>query len=205
MVILGIFFIMLSFVCISSAGVPGTNYEPFLVGAMVGAALGSVLIAKGRAKQKQKQAQQQTVIVNNYTIPQPSSQSAPGMVVQHTSAAPSVPVARAEVYTSPVFPVAGVTFDNEDGSSRQELLREICEGPLQGDDESCWLDPYFYNGEMALHVMTGGGCVGNIRRSDVQEVLGCIKASEHGARLEAELFEAEDGRKIYRADVIFDD
>lgn len=104
-----------------------------------------------------------------------------------------------------VFSVAGVTFDNDDGTSRQEILREICEGDLDGVDENCWLNPYLYNGEMALGVMTSFGCVGNIRRNDVEEVLERSKMSKTGARLQAELFETDDGREIYRADVAFAD
>lgn len=104
-----------------------------------------------------------------------------------------------------VFPVAGVTFDNDDGTSRQEILQEICEGELDGIDENCWLNPYLYNGEMALGVMTSFGCVGNIRHNDVDTVLERIKTSKTGARLQAELFETDDGREIYRADVAFAD
>lgn len=126
------------------------------------------------------------------------------VIVQDKSEAPAS-VASVPVIIHAVFPVAGVTFNNEDGSSRQEILRELCEGPLAGVDENCWMNPYLYNGEMALAVIAGGGCVGNIRKNDVQKVRDCIAASRHGARLEAELFETDDGREIYRADVIFDD
>lgn len=178
--------------------------------ALFWAALGSVLIAIGiqRNRQKQQQAQQQTVIVNNYTIaPTADAQTvtsvarngqqqaaAPGMVVRTTSG-----TARGRV-----FPVAGVTFDNDDGSSRQEILRGLCEGSLEGSAD-CWLEPYLYEGKMALRVKVGSDCVGNIRKNDVQSAIDCINNSQIGAHLEAELFETDDGRELYRADVIFDD
>ena len=75
MIGLGVFCIFLAFACICFAGVPGTDYVPYMVGMLVWAAIGSVLIAKGREKQKQRQqqAQQQTVIINNY-ITQPSQE-----------------------------------------------------------------------------------------------------------------------------------
>lgn len=75
MVALGVFCIILAFVCICSSGVPGTDYVPYMIGALVWAAIGSVLIAKGRAKQKQQQAQaqQQTVIINNYITQPPEA------------------------------------------------------------------------------------------------------------------------------------
>ena len=168
------------------------------VGPMVfWAALGSALIALGihRNKQKQQQTQQQTVIVNNYTTPPPEPQVKPaGMVVRATSS----------IATARTFPVAGVTFKNDDGSSRQDILRELCEGVEKGEAD-CWFEPFLYKGEMALHVKIGSDCVGNVRRSDVQTVMDCIKASKTGAHLQAELFENDDGEEIYRADFTFGD
>lgn len=160
------------------------------------AALGSALIALGIHRNKQKQSQQQTVIVNNYTAPpQPAPEAKPaGMTVRATSS----------VVTGRTFSVAGVTFKNDDGSSRQEILRDLCEGPLEGEAD-CWFEPYLYKGEMALRVKVGSDCVGNVRRSDVQKVMDCIKASKDGAHLQAEIFENDEGEEIYRADFTFDD
>lgn len=151
---------------------------------------------RSRAKQAEAaeayEAAQKAANINNNTTP--PAGHAPSMTVRASSS----------VVTSRVFPVAGVTFRNDDGSSRQEILREICEGELEGEAD-CWLEPYLYEGEMALHVKVGDKCVGNIRRSDVQKVSDRIMTSKHGSRLEAELFETDDGRELYRADVIFDD
>ena len=171
-----------------------------IIPAFFWAAVGSGLIAYGihRNKQRQQQAQQQTVIVNNYTTPPPAPQPDPqpqpsGMVVRATSS----------VVTGKTFAVAGVTFKNDDGSSRQEILRDLCEGPLEGEAD-CWFEPFLYKGEMALRVKVGSDCVGNVRRSDVQTVLDCLKTSPDGAHLQAEIFENDEGEEIYRADFTFD-
>lgn len=166
--------------------------------AMFWAAVGSGLIAYGihRNRQKQQQAQQQTVIVNNYTMQQPPVQPQPdpqpqpsGMTIRATSG----------VVIQKRFAVAGVTFDNDDGSSRQEILREICEGDEDGDTEA-WLEWYQYRGQDAYRVMTPHGCVGNVRKNDVREAVTAIGASK--VDLAVEQFEREDGTLIYRADLI---
>ena len=187
MVVIGVVCIILAFTCISSGSVPGMDNTPYMLGAIVWAAIGSVLIAKGKAKKKE--AKKTDVIVNSYTVP------------QRPQTPVSRPAARVSVITSAIFPVAGVTFDNDDGSSRQEILREICGGKEEGETEA-WLEWYQYRGQDAYHVMTPFGCVGNIRRCDIQNAVVSIGASSVG--LEVSFFETDDGREIYRADVIVD-
>lgn len=170
------------------------SYTEYGIGAVIfWAALGSVLIARGISKkreQAQLQAQQQTVIVNNYTMPAASG----GQIVRNTSALR----ATASVYQPKLFPVAGVTFQNDDGSSRQQILREICAGDEEGNTEA-WLEWYQFNGRDAYRVMTPLGCVGNVRKNDVREAVTAIGAGK--VDLDVELFETEDGRQIYRADL----
>lgn len=156
------------------------------------AAVGSALIAWGihRNKQKQSQAQQQTVIVNNYTTVPPAGQGS--RIVRATS----------HVVSSKQFPVAGVTFSNDDGSPRQEILREICEGGKTGRTEA-WLEWYEYHGSDAYRVMTPFGCVGNVRRNEIIPAVAAI--GDRQVTLSAELFKTDDGREIYRADLVPDD
>ena len=112
-----------------------------------------------------------------------------GMVIRATS----------RVVTGRSFAVAGVTFDNDDGSSRQEILREICEGDEDGDTEA-WLEWYQLRGKDAYRVMTSHGCVGNVRKNDIMDAVTAIGASK--VDLAVEQFEREDGTLIYRADLI---
>ena len=161
------------------------------------AAIGSGLIAWGihRNKQKQYQAQQQTVVVNNYTIP------AGGQVVRNVTPVSNYTTVRHTGTRRLAFPVAGVTFDNEDGSSRQRILRQLCEGDAVGVAE-VWFDDYLYEGRPAIHVMTPSGCVGNIRSQDVETVSSYFGKQVDKIYLEMNNFENDEGEKIYRADVV---
>lgn len=109
----------------------------------------------------------------------------------------------AEKYASLVTNIAGVTFDNDDGSSRQQILREILEKG-EGDAEVT-LDEFYYKGVQAVRVLVDGRCIGNIpkhRVQDVREVLDRIVSAD----LHVETFEPDDAdpdrpRQIYRADL----
>lgn len=104
-------------------------------------------------------------------------------------------------YDCQYFPVAGVTFKNDDGTPRQKILREICDG-----DEEGWaraeLEAYTFEGEPAILVLAGDGCIGNIRRTDVAKVRPFLDRADAEVSVSIERFEDEDeSRKIYRADV----
>lgn len=72
--------------------------------------------------------------------------------------------------------VAGVTFKNSDGVSRQKILKGIYQHEYDSELESCMtsgridLRPYQYEGELAYRVVYEGDCVGNIPRSRVSEL-----------------------------------
>ena len=53
--------------------------------------------------------------------------------------------------------VVGVTFKNEDGTDRQELLSCVSPGDMLD------LEPYEYNGAPAMKVMHAVGCIGNLK------------------------------------------
>lgn len=99
------------------------------------------------------------------------------------------------------FPVAGVTFKNDDGSSRQKILRGFYDKETGISTADCWLEEYEYEGEPAVRVMTFEGCVGNIRRSDLSEVREYFDHDVSRMYLNVETFEDDDDRTIYRADV----
>lgn len=160
------------------------------------AAVGSGLIAYGihRNKQRQQQTQQQTVIVNNYTMPpQASAPKAPGMTVRATASV---------VTTSDGFSVAGVTFQNEDGSSRQDILRAVCAGKKRGQSDVV-LEQFDYKGSPAVRVLTPAGCVGNVRRTDLDEVLETM-SGPYEAYIEVNSFVNDKGQEIWRADLFVD-
>lgn len=104
--------------------------------------------------------------------------------------------------------LAGVTFDNEDGSSRQLALQGALADEGAG---SVALEQYDFNGRDAIRVLYEGVCVGNIPQARVPEV-AAIMDRITAAHLDASRFEPEedDGRglggQIYRADLtlVFD-
>lgn len=109
-----------------------------------------------------------------------------------------------------VTALAGVTFDNDDGTSRQRLLKDYLATQAGGE---VTLQECDYKGSPAVRVLLDGECVGNIPRGNVREVLDVLDRLEN-ASLNVEVFypEADDdddddrprrkGEKIYRADLI---
>lgn len=99
------------------------------------------------------------------------------------------------------FPVAGVTFKNDDGTDRQKILREIA----LNEDGTCevWFDENEDLGEESgISVLTENGQVGNIRRNDKKKLRRFFDRTANTMYLSVERFENDDGDKIYRADVV---
>lgn len=96
-----------------------------------------------------------------------------------------------------VLPLAGVTFDNEDGRSRQKILRE-----LKANDGVCdlELEPFTWKGSDAVRVIVDGEVAGNIRKSDVPKVMEIFDRIEN-AHVDVETFTNDDDERIYRADL----
>ena len=95
--------------------------------------------------------------------------------------------------------IAGVTFDNDDRSSRQKILKAIYDDP-DSDLGRASLQKYEYNGEPAYHVLFEGRCVGNIPADTVEEV-EAIESRIEDLTLEVSTFENEDDKTIYRAEL----
>ena len=104
--------------------------------------------------------------------------------------------------------IAGVTFKNEDGSSRQAILKDL---KARGGDAELDLEEYEYKGKPAIRVLVDGDQIGNIPRGRVAEISAILEQLED-ARLEVETFRPEDeededgnvrhrGELIYRADL----
>lgn len=90
--------------------------------------------------------------------------------------------------------LAGVTFDNEDGSSRQRALQGALADEGAG---SVTLELYEFNGRDAIRVLYEGVCVGTIPQALVPEV-SRILSRITAAHLSAERFvpEEDEGRGI---------
>ena len=99
------------------------------------------------------------------------------------------------------FPVDGVTKNNDDGSSRQEALRKLCEGEDMMVVE-VWFDDYLFGGKLNIRVMTEQGCVGEIRPKDVATVRSYFGRAVRMIYLEIAKAEGASGEDEYHADVV---
>ena len=105
--------------------------------------------------------------------------------------------------------VAGVTFKNDDGISRQNILKDL--KARGGYDDDLELEEYEYKGKPAIRVLVDGEQIGNIPRSRVGEVSAVLDSLEN-CSIKVETFRPEDeededgnirhrGELIYRADL----
>ena len=99
------------------------------------------------------------------------------------------------------FPVDGVMKNNDDGSSRQEALRKLCEGEDMMVVE-VWFDDYLFGGKLNIRVMTEQGCVGEIRPKDVATVRSYFGRAVRMIYLEMAKVEGAAGADEYHADVV---
>ena len=99
------------------------------------------------------------------------------------------------------FPVDGVMKNNDDGSSRQEALRKLCEGEDMMVVE-VWFDDYLFGGKLNIRVMTEQGCVGEIRPKDVATVRSYFGTAVRMIYLEIAKAEGAAGAEEYHADVV---
>ena len=99
------------------------------------------------------------------------------------------------------FPVDGVMKNNDDGSSRQEALRKLCEGEDMMVVE-IWFDDYLFGGKLNIRVMTEQGCVGEIRPKDVATVRSYFGKAVRMIYLEIAKVEGAAGADEYHADVV---
>ena len=99
------------------------------------------------------------------------------------------------------FPVDGAMKNNDDGSSRQEALRKLCEGEDMMVVE-VWFDDYLFGGKLNIRVMTEQGCVGEIRPKDVATVRSYFGKAVRMIYLEIAKVEGAAGADEYHADVV---
>lgn len=96
-----------------------------------------------------------------------------------------------------VTKVAGVTFDNEDGTERQDILRHYVEN---GSSDSITLAKSSYKGNDAVDVMCGDYCVGKIPKDVIPTVVSVIDRVT-SVIMDVNTFENDEGDEIYRADL----
>lgn len=99
------------------------------------------------------------------------------------------------------FKIRGVTFENEDGTSRQELLAMIKEKePPFGDDLQISLERYEHDGKTAYYVNVNGYIVGSVESSMSQYITEHYDQISGIHDLYVGSFQAEDtGETVYYA------
>lgn len=96
------------------------------------------------------------------------------------------------------YSVAGVTFDNNDGSSRQQILREAYEKGGDFSKHPGSLKRYLYEGKGAIYVLLNGEIIGNIPKENVSELLPLIE-KVNGMYVTVSRFRGDEGDWIYYA------
>ena len=100
------------------------------------------------------------------------------------------------------FAVAGVTFKNKDGTDRQKILQEMSFN--DPSDNDVWFEEDEDQSEgSGIRVLTDYGCVGYIRRSDKEKARRFFENKVWYKYLNVDQFTNDEGRSIYRADVVF--
>lgn len=95
----------------------------------------------------------------------------PSSPVPSKSGKKQPPEVRFATCHSATFDVAGVSFENDDGSERQKILRKIHFGDAPFDSENIvTLLPYEYDGALAYYIQVNGYTVGNVPKEFVDVV-----------------------------------
>lgn len=98
------------------------------------------------------------------------------------------------------FKVAGVTFNNSDGSSRQQNLADLMAAYGAWYPIPCWFSEYRYERLPAYYVYVGSEIIGNIPANDVC-TMQTIEDSIDESAVRISTFVNEEGRTIYYARV----
>jgi hypothetical protein len=101
------------------------------------------------------------------------------------------------------FAVAGVTFKNDGGGSRQTILKRKMKEQEDGI-VAVSLEQYEYEGKPAVAVMLDDEQVGSVPNSHLPEILNVIRDNKKVTGLSADIedFEDEEGKHILRCDIL---
>lgn len=105
----------------------------------------------------------------------------------------------AETHMRVDFSVAGVTYENEDGSSRQAILKRMA----KEDFVVASLGEFEYDGSPAVAVMLDDERIGSVPKEHLPDVLPLFTQGKKLSTITADIedFEDEDGKTIYRCDI----
>lgn len=119
------------------------------------------------------------IIFTMHQLTGPSGRARRAAAARQPAAAPQQPAgspapSSAEDSGSITFRVAGTTFDNDDGTSRQDILRHLKFGDApwadDPDDLVATIEEETYEGELAFAVLINGYQVGFVPRTRIPDV-----------------------------------
>lgn len=97
------------------------------------------------------------------------------------------------------FTLSATTRNNDDGTSRQSILKAIGNDP--NPDGDLFFDSFEHNGKMVLGAFYDGECIGIVPRDTADEVLSVLRKIECRDIL-VEKVESDLGEKVYSAEII---
>lgn len=103
-------------------------------------------------------------------LSKPSKKGKTAEAAQKTEPVPAPAPRSAEKYEFYPVKTVGVTFNNDDGTSRQELIEKMYykDPPFEDKELQLELEPYEYKGEPAFKVVVNGCQIGNLSRHDAK-------------------------------------
>lgn len=146
--------------------------HPALFAALIVVGLAAVAVCVFlilRHAKKKKDSAIDSVDIPNRAVPDSESKTASIGTTPLPSAEPIKPVVTYEFYR---VETVGVTFNNDDGTSRQELIRKMYyhEPPFENKELELVLEGYEYRSEPAFKVLVNDYQIGNLSRTDAKYV-----------------------------------
>lgn len=95
------------------------------------------------------------------------------------------------------YGIAGVTFKNDDGTSRQKLIKNM------NDGDSVVIEKYNFNGDIAIKIINKKGeQIGNLKEKDIKNLLEIYDKIYKTEIFNIRSFIGEKGKEIYAADLV---
>lgn len=168
---LGVLFLLLAAGCMISAAAQG-GQNALIGGIAVGLIFVWLAVRSFRQAKPLRKAQQKSAPAAQSQRPAPQ-----------LTKLPDPPVSPYRFYS---FKVKGVTFQNDDGTDRQTILRHLkfMDPPYIPEGQqtaALGFEPFTFEGSPALRITVNGYCIGTVPRENVQEVSDILRRPDMSA------------------------
>lgn len=154
--------------CVSPIAMP--SFIPYIIAAAAFSWIGFVVCKNDKKTGKMTS---DVEIPSDYTTSTHSSDALKNQTYATKAPDSTSRIPQSQSYKYMTIRVVGVTFDNEDGTNRQNILRHIRfrDPPFDDADVCAELHPYDFNGEDAIAVLVADQMIGNIPKTRVSEIM----------------------------------